>query len=65
MGAGSAPGSVIPSWGVVLDHDVTALLRRSAVPIMARARDGETVLDMRTVDPADDRVIADALAVLG
>lgn len=65
VGAGSAPGSVIPSWGVVLDGDVTARLRRSAVPIMARARDGETVLDMRTVDPADDRVIADALALLG
>ncbi len=64
VGAGSAPGTVIPSWGVVVEGDVTADLRRSTVPIMARTRDGKTLVDMRTVSPADDPIVVDALAAL-
>lgn len=65
VGAGSAPGTTIPSWGIVLDGDVTSRLRRSTIPIMARTRDGQTVIDMRTVAPTDDPVIVDALTALG
>ena len=64
VGAGSAPGTFLPSWGVVVDGDVTARLRRSTVPIMARTRDGKTVVDMRTVSPADDPIVVEALAAL-
>lgn len=64
VGAGSAPGTVIPSWGVAVEGDATTRLRRSTVPIMARTQEGRTVVDMRTVAPADDPLIIDALAAL-
>ncbi len=57
-GAGSLPLAAIPSVGVALDGDLTAELRRSAPPIVARVVDGRTVLDLRTVDPADDEILA-------
>ena len=61
-GGGSAPGVTIPSWGVAVDGDRTAHLRRHEPPVIARVVEGRTVLDLRTVDPADDAVVADALA---
>ncbi len=60
-GAGSAPGATIPSAGVAVAGDRTAALRARPVPIVARARDGRTVLDLRAVDPADDALIVAAL----
>ena len=61
-GAGSAPGATIPSSGVAR-RTVTARRRSRAndPPIIARAREGVTVLDLRAVEPADDAVIVDAL----
>ena len=34
-------------------------------PIIARVRHGDTLLDLRTVDPADDPAVAGALSALG
>ena len=59
-GGGSAPGVTIPSWGVALDGDRTGALRAHETPVIARVVDGRTVLDLRTVDPADDAVVAAA-----
>ena len=64
-GAGSAPGATIPSFGVRVAGDRLAALARPRPPVIARARDGATVLDLRAVEPADDAVIVDALARLG
>lgn len=64
-GAGSLPLAVIPSAGIALSGDVTAQLRRSVPPIVARVVEGRTVLDLRTVDPADDEVIARVAAEHG
>jgi len=64
-GGGSLPGLDIPSAGVAVDGDVTAGLRRRPVPIIARMDDGRTVLDLRTVDPADDPEIGAALRASG
>jgi L-seryl-tRNA(Ser) seleniumtransferase len=61
-GAGSAPGTTIPSAGVRVDGDRLALLRSHDPPVVARAREGATVLDLRAVEPADDAVIVDALS---
>jgi len=44
-----------------LDGDVTAALRAHDPPVIARARDDHTLIDLRTVDPADDAVVAKAL----
>jgi len=64
-GAGSLPGLEIPSVGVAVEGDRTADLRRWPVPVVARVREGRTVCDLRSVDPDDDLVLADALASLG
>jgi L-seryl-tRNA(Ser) seleniumtransferase len=64
-GGGSLPGTEIPSAGVRRAGDHTAALRAWDPPIVARARDGATICDLRTVDPADDRVVAEALAAIG
>ena len=61
VGAGSAPGHEIASVGVALDGDRRAALRASDPPVIARVIEGRTVLDLRTVDPADDTVVAKAL----
>ncbi|MCU1395713.1 MAG: selA [Ilumatobacteraceae bacterium] len=63
-GAGSAPGSTMSSFGVVIDGDHLAALRAARVPVIARVRDGRTLLDLRSVDPADDALVAAALASL-
>jgi L-seryl-tRNA(Ser) seleniumtransferase len=60
-GAGSAPGATIASAGVAVAGDRLAALRAAPVPILARAHEGRTVLDLRTVDPTDDALIIDAL----
>jgi len=64
-GAGTAPGVTIPSAGIALDGDHTAALRANDPPIVARVEAGRTILDLRAVDPADDAVVAKAVAVLG
>jgi L-seryl-tRNA(Ser) seleniumtransferase len=60
-GAGSAPGVGMPSVGVALAGDHLAALRRHDPPVIARVREGSTVLDLRAVDPDDDAVIVEAL----
>jgi L-seryl-tRNA(Ser) seleniumtransferase len=61
-GAGSLPGLDIPSAGIALDGDLTAALRSVDPPVIARVHRGRTVLDLRTVDPADDPHLAKAVA---
>ncbi len=63
-GAGSLPGTVVPSAGLVLDGDRSADLRLASPPVIARVRDGRTYLDLRTVEPSDDDHLATALAGL-
>jgi len=60
-GAGSAPGATIPSFGVVLAGDHLARLRASDPPVVARTRDDRTHLDLRTVEPDDDRHLVAAV----
>lgn len=63
-GAGSAPGVTMPSVGVVLDGDHLAALRASEPPVIGRVRDDLTILDLRSVEPADDEVVIAALGRL-
>jgi L-seryl-tRNA(Ser) seleniumtransferase len=60
-GGGTLPGADIPSVGVALDGDRTAQLRAGAPPVIARVEEGRTILDLRTVEPADDDVVLTAL----
>lgn len=60
-GAGALPGRAIPSFGVTLPRDHLDRLRAFDPPIVARVHEGRTVLDLRTVEPADDPLVAAAL----
>ena len=60
-GAGSVPGVTIPSVGLRLPGDITAALRARTLPVIARVNDGSTFIDLRSVDGADDVLLADAL----
>ncbi|HTX63313.1 MAG TPA: L-seryl-tRNA(Sec) selenium transferase [Acidimicrobiales bacterium] len=57
-GGGTLPGHEIDSAGVALPGDRTGFLRRAPVPIVARVHGGSTILDLRTVDPDDDMLVA-------
>ena len=60
-GAGSLPDQTIPSAGLELPGDITAALRAQCTPVIARVRDQFTVIDLRTVNQADDEVVAAAI----
>lgn len=60
-GAGSAPGATIPSIAIRIAGDRLASLRACEPPIVARTREGATLLDLRTVDPRSDAAVAAAL----
>jgi L-seryl-tRNA(Ser) seleniumtransferase len=64
VGGGAAPGVTLPSVGIAVDGDRLADLRAADPPIVARVRGGRTVLDLRTVEPADDPHLAATLATL-
>ncbi len=63
-GAGSAPGVTIASVGISIEGDHLAALRANDPPVIGRARDGRTYLDLRSVDPSDDDVLIAALTTL-
>jgi L-seryl-tRNA(Ser) seleniumtransferase len=70
VGGGSLPGQTLPSWGLAVRvRSARRLLDalRAGVPrVIARIEDDAVVLDMRTVDPATDETLAEALsAALG
>ena len=64
VGAGSAPDSTIASFGIALRGDRRGALRRYGVPIIARAFDNVTFLDLRTIVAADDHHVEAAIATL-
>ncbi len=64
VGAGSAPGSTIASFGVALNGDYRDALRHHSIPVIARTFDKVTYLDIRSVSPADDHIVVAALASL-
>jgi L-seryl-tRNA(Ser) seleniumtransferase len=63
-GGGSLPGLTIPSVGVAVEAAApgTVLARLRDHDIVARVVDDAVVCDLRTVDPADDRLLEAALA---
>ena len=66
VGGGSLPGDTLPSAGVALAIDapdrLAAALRAGRPHVHARVAGGELILDLRTVDPADDGPLATAVA---
>jgi len=64
IGAGSAPGSTISSFGIAIVGDHRAALRSHSIPVIARTLDKTTFIDVRSVSPADDHIVIAALASL-
>jgi L-seryl-tRNA(Ser) seleniumtransferase len=66
-GAGSAPGATIPTRLIKLPgpaESVYGELSRHDPPIISSRRDTSTLIDLRSVLPADDLHVADALRKL-
>ena len=64
VGAGSAPGAVIPSPLVRLEHrdDIYERLLERDVPVLTRRDSGSLLIDLRTVSPEDDSLVAEAVS---
>lgn len=66
LGAGSAPGSAIPSPVLIIEGDVARIFRSlllGSPAVLARRDAGRLILDLRAVPENDDPVLAQALGV--
>src|SRR5215831_7852199 len=67
LGGGAAPSSVLPTMLLAISGDdmsadeLSTRLRHSDPPIIGRVDEGRVLLDLRTVFPEQDPLIADAL----
>jgi L-seryl-tRNA(Ser) seleniumtransferase len=66
VGGGSLPGETLPSVGLALGGGGSAdarlrRLRTGSPAVVGRIEDGRVVLDLRTVEPADDEALAAAI----
>jgi L-seryl-tRNA(Ser) seleniumtransferase len=67
VGGGAAPSSVLPTRLLAITREglsadeLSAKLRHSDPPIIARVEEGSVLLDLRTVFPEQDAIIADTL----
>ncbi len=66
LGGGSTPEQVIPSPLLAVEGDVVEIerrLRKGAPPVIARIESDRLLIDLRTVDEADDAELLQALQV--
>jgi L-seryl-tRNA(Ser) seleniumtransferase len=65
IGGGSLPGQTLPSWAIAVATPsadrVLAALRTGTPKVIGRIVDDVVVLDLRTVDPDDDALVANAV----
>jgi L-seryl-tRNA(Ser) seleniumtransferase len=61
VGAGGAPGVLLPSVALALPARLAAPLRTGQPPVVGRVEGGRCLLDLRSVAPEDDSVLADAV----
>jgi L-seryl-tRNA(Ser) seleniumtransferase len=68
IGGGSAPSAVLPTTLIALTcyglsaNELAARLRASDPPVIARVEEGRVLLDLRTVFPAQDEMLAKVLS---
>lgn len=67
IGGGSLPGATIPSFGLAITSAnpdrLLARLRTGTPAVVGRIEGGRVVLDLRTVEPADDANLGRTIAV--
>ncbi len=70
IGGGAAPSAVLPTRLIALTHadlsadELSARLRASTPPIIARVEEGRVLIDLRTVFPEQDAVLVEMLRSL-
>jgi len=70
VGGGAAPSAVLPTRLIALTHadlsadELSARLRGSTPPIIARVEEGCVLIDLRTVFPEQDKVLVKTLSSL-
>jgi L-seryl-tRNA(Ser) seleniumtransferase len=64
LGGGTTPAETMPSYGLGLDGGQSLLdsLREQCPPVVARIEEDTVVFDLRTVFPAQDRALEEAVA---
>ena len=72
VGGGSLPGEVLLSWGLAIERGsatgsgsagaIAMALRTGEPAVIARVAGGRVLLDLRTIDPATDDRLGQALA---
>ena len=71
IGGGAAPSAVLATRLLAISHqdftagELTARLRQSDPPIVARMEEGRVLLDLRTVFPEQDEALVKVFQVLG
>ncbi|RKT55764.1 L-seryl-tRNA(Sec) selenium transferase [Saccharothrix australiensis] len=65
VGGGGAPGVELPSAAVSLPERWASALRAGRPPVVGRVERGRCLLDLRTVDPADDGPLREAVLRCG
>ncbi len=71
IGGGAAPSAVLPTRLLAVTGDgltaneISARLRASDPPVIARVEDGRVLFDLRTVFPDQDEIVIAALRALG
>ncbi|MPY85850.1 MAG: L-seryl-tRNA(Sec) selenium transferase, partial [Actinophytocola sp.] len=61
VGGGGAPGVTIPSVAVSVPAESARALRLGDPPVIGRVEHGRCLLDLRTVAPAADDVVLEAI----
>jgi len=67
VGGGSLPGQGVETWCAAIRHadgadGLARRLREGQAPVIGRIENGAVLLDPRTVDPSDDRLVEEAVA---
>jgi L-seryl-tRNA(Ser) seleniumtransferase len=71
VGGGAAPSAVLPTRLIAVSHaelsadELCGRLRASDPPVIARVEEGRVLIDLRTVFPDQDAIVASALNSLG
>jgi L-seryl-tRNA(Ser) seleniumtransferase len=61
VGGGGAPEHPLPSAAVALPEEFAGPLRRGRPPVVGYVAEGRTLLDLRSLPPADDDALAAAV----
>jgi L-seryl-tRNA(Ser) seleniumtransferase len=61
VGGGGAPEVALPSAGLSLPESFAPVLRAGTPPVVGRVEAGRCILDLRTVDPAEDAQLLAAI----